>query len=195
MLNGKAEVASSVYLDHGDPVDRPFKSYAASALESSILDRFDAIVRRFPSRLAIQDTAVSVTYSELAALVERVTAATIAATTGRAGPVALLVHAGAALPAAMLGVLAAGRAYVALDADVPGERNRQIIADAAACAVIANYDIASEAQASFPRDLPVIDIDNLPQAAWPKPAVRPRADDLAAIYYTSGSAGQPKGVV
>src|SRR4051794_29805305 len=115
MLNG--DLASSVYLDHGDSVDRPLESCAAPAWESSIVDRFDAIVHRFPSQLAIQDTVVSVTYSELAAWVERVSVATVAATAGRAGPVALLLHAGAALPAAMLGVLAAGRAYVALDAE------------------------------------------------------------------------------
>jgi amino acid adenylation domain-containing protein len=190
MLNRNAAPSS-----HPDlRVDRPFELCAASSLEGSIIDRFNAIVRRFPSRLAIQDTAISVTYAELAGLVERIATATIAATEGRAGPVALLLHAGATLPAAMLGVLAAGRAYVALDADFPGERNGSIISDAGACAVIASGGIAREALAYFPCELPVIDIENLSGPARPKPAVQRCSDDLAVICYTSGSSGQPKGV-
>jgi hypothetical protein len=47
------------------PVDHPFKVFPASALGRSIIDRFEAIVRRFGARLAIQDTAVSLTYAEL----------------------------------------------------------------------------------------------------------------------------------
>jgi non-ribosomal peptide synthetase component F len=94
------------------------------------------MVRRFPARLAVQDTAVSLTYTELARLVDRIAAATAAATAGRAGPVALFISANADLPAAMLGVAAAGRAYLALDVEFPAERNQTIIADAGARAVV-----------------------------------------------------------
>ena len=163
-------------------------------MESSIIDCFNAIVRRFPSRVAAQDAESSVTYAELALLVDRIAKSTIAATEGRDGPIALLLPSGVTLPAAMLGVLAAGRAYVALDTDFPGERNKEIIADAAACAVISSSDISQEARAFLPHELPIIDVREAVLPTEPGSDLRPGPDDVAAIYYTSGSTGRPKGV-
>jgi amino acid adenylation domain-containing protein len=186
--------ASSLRLDADRSVDQPSVLLAASALEGSIIDRFDAIVRQFPSRVAIQDMEASVAYAELAVLVDRIAAATVAATKGRPGPVAVLLAANATLPAALLGVLAAGRAYVTLDANFPGERNRLIISEAGACAVISSSDITGRAREYFPRGLPVVDIHDLSGSGRPDPGLRPGPDDLAAIYYTSGSSGHPKGI-
>lgn len=64
-------MANSLPLDHGGPIDRAFEVFPDCALEGSIVDRFDAIVRRFGDSLAIKDTSVSFTYAELAALVDR----------------------------------------------------------------------------------------------------------------------------
>jgi hypothetical protein len=49
-------------------VDQLLNQSIASAWEGSIIDRFDAIARRFASRLAIQDAAASITYAELMTL-------------------------------------------------------------------------------------------------------------------------------
>ena len=108
-----SEVACSF---HGDQVDQPLELLDPSILEGSIIDRFREMVRRFPSRLAVQDTETSVMYAQLELLVDRIAHSTILATQNRSGPIALLIPAGVTVPAAMLGVLAAGRAYVALDA-------------------------------------------------------------------------------
>ena len=151
----------SWYPNPDNRVDEPFEPSAAFSLQDSIVDRFDAIARRHASRLAVQDTESSLTYGELKALVDRIAAATTAATQGRAGPVAILLAADAGLPAAMLGVLAAGRAYVALDPDFPGERNGSIVAEANACAVVSSENLLKAARAFFPRDIRVIDISDL----------------------------------
>ena len=55
-------------VDYGGPIDRPFDPFPKSALNNSIVDRFEIIARRFPDRLAIADHSRSVTYSELATL-------------------------------------------------------------------------------------------------------------------------------
>src|SRR5271157_2430509 len=139
---------TSLPLDYGGPVDHPFEVFADSVLDKSIIDRFDAIVRRFASRLAIQDMAVSLTYAELAGLVDRIAAATAATTQGD-GPVAILLAADAQLPAAMLGVLAAGRTYVPLDRSHPIERNRLIATQVRASAVLTVGALAEQARSLF----------------------------------------------
>jgi amino acid adenylation domain-containing protein len=160
----------------------------------SIIDRFEEIVRKFPSRLAVQDASASATYAEFAELVDRVAAAITPAALGHPGPVAILLPANMLLPAAMLGALSAGRAYVVLDPDFPDERNRLILSDAGACVVLSNGDLVGRAQTYVPRGVHVVDVEQSPSIARSIPGPRPRPDDLAVICYTSGSSGQPKGV-
>jgi amino acid adenylation domain-containing protein len=183
----------SLPMDHGGPVDRPFDAFRLSAVQGSIIDRFATTVRDFSSRVAISDRTRQLTYAELAVLVDRIAAATVAAVTGRLGPVAILLPNEINFPAAMLGVLASGRGFVPLDASHPDERNRLIAARSGAAAVVSAGALADRVRTLFPRDLPVVDIDTVDEVAGPKSSGRPSADDLAFIVYTSGSTGTPKG--
>ena len=136
-------------LDYGGPIDQPFEPFTDTVLEGSIIDRFDTVALRFASRVAIQDAKVSLTYADLAVLVERIAAATRAAIEDHPGPVALLLPAEAQFPAAMLGVLASGRAYIPLDASFPIERNRLIASKSGACAVLSSGDLVVDARTLF----------------------------------------------
>ena len=78
-------------LDHGGPVDRLFEPFPESALETSIVDRFEATARRYAARVAVADTVRRLTYAELAHLVTRIAAATAQAVADRPGPVAILL--------------------------------------------------------------------------------------------------------
>jgi amino acid adenylation domain-containing protein len=187
--------ADCVPLDYGGPVDRPFEAFPPAALDGSIVDRFDAIVGRFPDRLAIRDLSASLTYRELGALVARIGAAVASAKHDRGGPIGILLGRDVRYPAAMLGVLAAGRAYAALDADHPVDRNRTIVVQADICAVVSVGTLAERLAATLPSHIPIIDIDKLAELSPPRRhVIRPAAADLAYIYFTSGSAGNPKGV-
>jgi amino acid adenylation domain-containing protein len=189
-----SDAGSQPQPDSLDRISRPFES-SNPLPDETIIERFEATVRRYPSRVAIQDTGASLTYAELAGLVHQIAAVTTAATLGRAGPVAILLSPSVFLPAAMLAVLAAERAYVVLDTDFPAERNRSIISEAGACAVVSSSDLIGNAQEPLPSGLPIVDIDSLSTAPRSGPRSRKsRPDDLAAIYYTSGSSGLPKGV-
>jgi amino acid adenylation domain-containing protein len=180
-------------IDHGGPVDRPFEAFPDSALQGSIFERFVATAQRYSSHIAISDCSRQLTYGELADLVDRIAAATTAATADRTGPVAILLSSSVNFPAAMLGVLAGGRGFVPLDADNPDQRNRSIASRSGAAAVISAGALADRVRALFPQELPVINIDALGQISGQKKDVSSKADDLAFVVYTSGSTGEPKG--
>jgi amino acid adenylation domain-containing protein len=181
-------------LDYGGPVDRPFEPFPSSALDGSIIDRFDVIAHRFPERPAIQDLTCCLTYSELADMVDRIAAVTNAAIVERPGPVAILLKNEAHFPAAMLGVLAAGRAYIPLDAGEPIARNRLIAEQAGAAALISAGDIADQARLLFAKGVPIVDLQSLDRSPAMPSKHRPGSDDICYVVYTSGSSGIPKGV-
>jgi L-cysteine---[L-cysteinyl-carrier protein] ligase PchF len=86
----------------------------------------------------------------------------------------------------------AGCAYLPVDGGQPLARQRRIVADSQAAAVLTcsgGPDLAGAAGL-----LTRIDVDRLPAAAQPPPSTG-SPDDLAYVMYTSGSTGTPKGVM
>jgi amino acid adenylation domain-containing protein len=161
---------------------------------ASVSERFDAIARLYPDRLAVRDEERTLTYAELAAESRRIAAA-IGAATADSSPVAVLLAHEARFSAAILGVLATGRACVPLDADHPDERNARIAAHSGATTLISTAALAARARALFPDGLRVIDLDQLGDGEATSPAAPPpRPDGVACVIYTSGSTGAPKGV-
>jgi amino acid adenylation domain-containing protein len=170
-------------------------SFPESAVDGSVSRRFDATACTYGARLAVQDTSTTLTYGQLASLVDRIARVTADATVGRAGPVAILLEPEASYPAAMLGALAAGRLYVPLEVDMPPARNHGIAGAAGVCAILSRGPLLDAARAAAPPQTIVIDIDcdsGLGMGDAPRLS---EAGDPACVLYTSGSTGTPKGVV
>ncbi|MFI7108503.1 amino acid adenylation domain-containing protein [Nonomuraea sp. NPDC050227] len=123
---------------------------------------------RTPDATALVFEGDRLTYRELA---ERARAVAAGLDVRVDQPVGVCMERGLDLPVVLLGVMAAGGAYLPLDPADPEERRRGMLADAGAATVLT----AAGSGGGFT-----------------PPSVR--EDNLAYVIFTSGSTGRPKGV-
>ncbi|MFN8071752.1 MAG: Pls/PosA family non-ribosomal peptide synthetase [Mycobacterium sp.] len=133
---------------------------------------------RYPDAAAIDDGEVQLTYSEVLADIESGVQWLTERGIGRGDRVGIRMPSGSySLYVAILTVLAAGAAYVPVDADDPEERAQLVFGEAGVAGIITEDGLGPGS--GSPRDLP---------------AGRPEVTDDAWIIFTSGSTGTPKGV-
>ncbi|WP_198172462.1 non-ribosomal peptide synthetase [Hymenobacter ginkgonis] len=101
---------------------------------------------------------------------------------------------------ALLGILKAGAAYVPLAASYPPARLRYLLLDTQARVVISSQDTAAALAGAGVAQLQLVELDGpaaalISQQPTHNPAVSVTARHLAYVLYTSGSTGQPKGVL
>ncbi|MEQ4721226.1 Pls/PosA family non-ribosomal peptide synthetase [Nonomuraea sp. B19D2] len=150
----------------------------------TLIDVLDETTRLHPHALAIDDGTVRLDYRSLRAEVDRLVAELAAAGIGRGHRVGVRVASGTAeLYLSILAVLAAGAAYVPVDADDPAERAALVFAEAEVDAVISGELTVCGSEGSAGSEGGA--------ATAPSP---PALDDDAWIIFTSGSTGRPKGV-
>ncbi|UZW60124.1 non-ribosomal peptide synthetase [Lysobacter enzymogenes] len=111
---------------------------------------------------------------------------------GRESRVAVLTDRSIEALVAVLGVLAAGAAYVPLDPAHPDDRLQFLLEDTAAKALLAPPQWRARAQA-LGTHVPLLGSDETASSPQ-RPCDDIAADDAAYVIYTSGSTGQPKGV-
>ncbi|MBT2450984.1 amino acid adenylation domain-containing protein [Streptomyces sp. ISL-43] len=176
-------VIDGTVLAGGEGFEEPGKSARFSAGPAApprtLVDVFEASVRAYPDDLALDDGTARLTYRALAAEVERRRRALAAAGVGLGDRVGVRVPSGTnELYVAVLAVLAAGAAYVPVDAEDPDERAELVFGEARVRAVL-----GAGAR---------IDVTGLGDV--PASAARPGPGHDAWIIFTSGSTGKPKGV-
>ncbi|MFD9440287.1 Pls/PosA family non-ribosomal peptide synthetase [Streptomyces sp. NPDC060006] len=153
--------------------------FSASSAPSprTLVDVFDASVRACPDEPALDDGRRSLTYRALAVEVETLRRRLAAAGVGLGDRVGVRVPSGTnELYVAVLAVLAAGAAYVPVDAEDPDERAELVFGEADVRAVVgAGHELTVRGRGEAP-------------------AARPGVEHDAWIIFTSGSTGRPKGV-
>jgi len=177
------------------PPTEGFVPFERAAIEQSIPQCFARQVTAGPDRLAVKFGPDSVTYATLDRWANRV-AHTVPAARARSNPVALVVDQGASLIAAILGILKAGRIYVPLEAALGRERLAYMLRDSGASTALVSASAMSLVREVAGADVDVLDIDEIALGQRDEaPGLEISPDRPAYIYYTTGSTGQPKGVV
>ncbi|MFD4141016.1 Pls/PosA family non-ribosomal peptide synthetase [Streptomyces sp. NPDC058572] len=145
----------------------------------TLVDVFEASVREYPDELALDDGTDRLTYRALAVEVQGLRRRLAAAGVGLGDRVGVRVPSGTNdLYVAVLAVLAAGAAYVPVDAEDPDERAEVVFTEAGVRAVLGAGQ----------------KITGTGVAGTGAPAARPGPEHDAWIIFTSGSTGRPKGV-
>jgi amino acid adenylation domain-containing protein len=147
-----------------------------------------------PARPAVISPHRTLTYGELDRLSDRVASWLREAGARRDRLVAITMEKGWEQVVAAIAVLKAGAAYVPVDASLPGERLRHLLAHAEVECALTQRRI--DARVDWPagiRRLCVDEAEALPPARAPAATAGP--GDLAYVIYTSGSTGLPKGVM
>ena len=150
--------------------------------------RFFARAAENPVALAVIDGPHRHTYGELAARATALAEQLRALGIGPEDRVAVCRPRSVELVVALLGVLAAGAAYVPLEPAWPRERREGIVADAGAVVVLGEggKDLQDNQDDRDRRDPSLLSLATLSSLASPQ--------NLAYLIYTSGSTGRPKAV-
>ncbi|MFC3510627.1 amino acid adenylation domain-containing protein [Amycolatopsis halotolerans] len=160
-----------------------------SAAPQQLPDLLARHAENAPQRPAVEAADATLTYTELHERVEHLAEVLAARGIGPEHVVAIVAPRSAAYLTAVLAVLRAGAAFAPIDAATPPARIAKLLANTTATlATSSTVDLLPPGS-----DPVVLDaLDDLPTAAVTRPAF---PDNAAYLLHTSGSTGEPKGVV
>ncbi|PYT07916.1 MAG: non-ribosomal peptide synthetase, partial [Acidobacteria bacterium] len=174
----------------------PFTEFEEEDAGQSIPDRFRQQLLKHPENIAVKTKDAELTYSELNCAANRAALAIVARCGVQAERLALLFGHEPQMIAGLLGALKAGKTYVPLDPRSPHERLRQILSDCQAGAILTNASNISLATTLSAGRIEIINLDSEPEAqSSGEIALRVSPKCPAYILYTSGSTGEPKGIL
>ena len=169
-------------------------------------EAFAAQAARTPDAVAVEQAGTTLTYAELRARVDRLAARLRRAGVERETPVAVCLGRSPELVTAMLGVMRAGGVYLPVDPDAPESRHRAVL-DGAAVEIVVTVSGLEGRIRSGGRRIVLADADHEAGAdngdgadngnheGHPAGIGGTDPDSLAYVVHTSGSSGQPKGVM
>lgn len=172
--------------------------------DSTLAQAFREVAEAHPRRPALRCEAVQRTYGQLLEEAERLAGGLQALGLGRGERVALLLPPGEAFAVSLFAVTGLGGVIVPLNPQMRAQGLTDVLRDAEPSVVIAERALAEDVRAcvSSLRGIVTLEGDaelrfetllGHPRMRLPAPGVVP--DDLAAILYTSGTTGRPKGTM
>ncbi|MGZ4032452.1 MAG: non-ribosomal peptide synthetase, partial [Tumebacillaceae bacterium] len=215
MANAPQARVSELNLIPAAEQQRLFHDFNQTKLPAPALDRMAHQIIEEQAEARPQDIAAicgseRITYAELNERANRLAHWLRAQGFGRDDLAALLAERSLEMLIAIVAVLKAGGAYVPLDSDHPDSRIQQIVESSEVKVILTQHDLAERA-VGIARNLPVmpvvfclnessafpdlIDVKVLTEYASENPPHITEPHDLANVFFTSGSTGQPKGAM
>jgi len=155
---------------------------------------FETQVSQTPDEPAVQVGGASLSYAALNDRANHLAAELRAFDVRPEAAVGIYLDRGVEAVASMLAILKSGGAYVPLDLSTPHERLLHIIEETQMKAILTSRSHSVQLPQSAAQ---VIYVDELPltAATFANPIPTATPENVAYIIYTSGSSGQPKGVM
>ncbi|MDR0951797.1 MAG: amino acid adenylation domain-containing protein [Oscillospiraceae bacterium] len=166
----------------------------------TVVDMFRDIAARMPEHVAVVSGNRRLSYAELDAETDRITAYLASVNTGKS-PIAIMVGRSENMPIFALAALKSGAPYMPLDPGYPTDRLRFMLSDSGAAVLISDrgLDTDENGDTHFPEfDGKKLYTDDLRRGEFGKTLALPESptpDDRFILLYTSGTTGNPKGAL
>lgn len=162
-------------------------------LEKSLCGIFEDSVERFSNRTAVSFGELSLTYGELNSRANFLANYLLSKGAGSGKPVILLIEKSLEMMISLLAVMKTGSCYIPLSAEQPVNRIRKIISDSKAALLLTSTLSCN----TFSDLISCVDLNSIEysEEEIPNLDIDVNSAQLAYIMYTSGSSGNPKGVM
>ncbi|KAI4671892.1 putative Hybrid PKS-NRPS biosynthetic cluster [Alternaria triticimaculans] len=169
----------------------------ASKWPETLAHRIDEMIAKHPDETSVKDSnGMSWTYQQLDQHVGRISSALLKAGTNPGSVVAIFQEPSPHFVFSLLAILRVGAVYVPLDCNIPPARLRVMMEESKCSALLVNTTTAPQSESmELSPSVAVLDVLLLQNGTSSLPPVSARASEPAAILFTSGTSGIPKGVM